>query len=66
MTTNGLIAEVKKLRQEIRNQRDSTGDELFRHRLALWKRLLEPTHPVPAVPAWPEFTRGCVRHRQWI
>jgi hypothetical protein len=66
MTTTGLIAEVKKLRQEIHNQRDSTGDELFRHRVALWKRLLEQTNPVPAVPAGPEFTGGCVRHRQWI
>jgi hypothetical protein len=59
-----LIGEVKKLRQGIREHRDSTGHELCWHHPALWALLPEKTDPLPAVPDWPQFFRGCIRYRQ--
>lgn len=64
MPREKLIEEVKKLRQGIRRHRDSTGHELCWHHPALWGLLPEKTDPVPAVPEWPQFLRGCVRYRQ--
>jgi hypothetical protein len=59
-----LIAEVRKLRDGIRNHRDSTEQELCWHHPALWGLLPEKTDPVPVVPEWPQFLRGCVRYRE--
>lgn len=59
-----LVAEVKKLRQGIREHRDSTGHELCWHHPALWSLLPENSDPLPAVPDWPQFLRGCIRYRQ--
>ena len=59
-----LIAEVRKLRAGIREHRDSTLQELCWHHPALWGLLPEKTDPVPDVPAWPQFLRGCVKYRQ--
>jgi hypothetical protein len=59
-----LIAEAKKLRAGIRAHRDATKHELCWHHPALWGLLPEKTDPVPVVPEWPEFIRGCVRYRQ--
>ena len=64
MTRGQLIEEVKKLRQGIRRHRDSSGHELCWHHPSLWGLLPESTDPVPVVPEWPEFMRGCVRYRQ--
>jgi hypothetical protein len=64
MSRDQLIAEAKRLREGIRAHRDATGQELCWHHPALWGLLPERTDPVPAVPAWPEFLRGCVRYRQ--
>jgi hypothetical protein len=64
MTREELITEVKKLRQGIRAHRDSSGHALCWHHPALWGLLPERTDPLPAVPEWPEFMRGCVRYRQ--
>jgi hypothetical protein len=61
---DGLIAEVKRLRAGIRRHRDSTGQELCWHHPALWRLLPDSTDPVPAVPDWPQFLRGCIRYRQ--
>ena len=66
MTREDLVAEVKRLRQGIRNHRDSTGHELCWHHPALWGLLPEKTDPIPTVPAWPGFIRGCVRYRQTL
>ena len=63
-TREELIAEVKKLRRGIREHRDNTGQDLCWHHPALWGLLPEKTDPVPAVPDWPEFMRGCVKYRQ--
>ena len=64
MSQAELIAEVKKLRDGIRAHRDSTGQELCWHHPALWGLLPEKTDPLPDVPAWPDFMRGCVKYRQ--
>lgn len=64
MTREQLIAEVKKLRAGIRTHRDSSGQELCWHHPALWGLLPEKTDPIPAVPEWPVFMRGCVQYRQ--
>lgn len=64
MSSDQLIAEVKKLRAGIRSHRDTTGQELCWHHPALWGLLPERTDPLPTVPTWPEFLRGCVRYRQ--
>jgi hypothetical protein len=59
-----LVAEVKRLRAGIRAHRDSSGNELCWHHPALWGLLPEPLERSIAVPAWPEFLRGCIRYRQ--
>jgi hypothetical protein len=64
MSREDLIAEIRKLRQGIRVHRDSTGHELCWHHPALWGLLPDSQDPLPTVPAWPEFLRGCIRYRQ--
>lgn len=64
LTREELIAEVKKLRAGIREHRDSTGHDLCWHHPALWGLLPEKTDPVPQVPEWPQFMRGCIKYRQ--
>lgn len=64
MSRDQLIDEVKKLRQGIREHRDSSKHELCWHHPRLWGLLPEKTDPVPVVPEWPEFMRGCIRYRQ--
>jgi hypothetical protein len=59
-----LIAEVKRLRAGIRRHRDSTGHELCWHHPQLWGLLPDSTDPVPTVPDWPQFLRGCLRYRE--
>lgn len=61
---DALIAEVKRLRAGIRQHRDASGQELCWHHPQLWGLLPESTDPQPAVPAWPQFMRGCIRYRQ--
>ena len=63
LTREELITEVRRLRAGIRAHRDSSGQELCWHHPALWSLLPEKTDPLPTVPAWPEFMRGCVRYR---
>ena len=64
MTREELIAEVKKLRQGIRNHRDSNRHKLCWHHPSLWRLLPEKTDPLPVVPEWSEFMQGCVKYRQ--
>jgi hypothetical protein len=64
MSASQLIAEVKKLRAGIRHHRDSSGHELCWHHPDLWALLPDRTDPVPTVPAWPVFLRGCLRYRE--
>jgi hypothetical protein len=59
-----LISEVKRLRAAIRQHRDSSGHELCWHHPELWSLLPEGVSGLPAVPAWPQFLRGCVKYRE--
>jgi hypothetical protein len=59
-----LIAEAKRLRAGIRRHRDSSGHELCWHHPALWGLLPERTDPLPSVPDWPQFFRGCIQYRE--
>ena len=64
MDHHRLIEEVKRLRAAIRAHRDSSGMDLCWHHPHLWNLLPERVDPAIAVPAWPQFLRGCVRYRQ--
>ena len=64
MSREQLINEVMKLRRRIREHRDSTGHALCWHHPDLWALLPERTDPVPNVPEWPQFLRGCIKYRQ--
>jgi heme-degrading monooxygenase HmoA len=64
MTRGELVAQVKKLRDGIRSHRDSDRHELCWHHPDLWGLLPENTDPVPTVPDWPQFMRGCVKYRE--
>lgn len=64
LSRDQLIDEVRRLRNGIRQHRDSTGHDLCWHHPHLWGLLPESTDPLPAVPEWPEFLRGCIRYRQ--
>ena len=61
---DALVAEVRRLRAGIRKHRDSSGQELCWHHPALWGLLPEQSDPLPAVPEWPQFLRGCLRYRE--
>lgn len=64
MSREDLIREVLRLREGIRRHRDASGHELCWHHPELWALLPESTDPVPEVPAWPQFMRGCIRYRE--
>lgn len=64
LTREQLVEEVKRLRAGIRAHRDSSGHDLCWHHPALWSLLPETLERRVAVPAWPQFLRGCIRYRQ--
>lgn len=64
MTRTELLDEARKLRQGIREHRDSSMHALCWHHPALWALLPDKSDPVPVVPEWPEFLKGCIRYRQ--
>lgn len=64
LTREELIDEVKRLRQGIREHRDSSRHDLCWYHPALWGLLPEKTDPLPVVPEWPEFLTGCIKYRQ--
>jgi hypothetical protein len=64
MSREQLVGEARRLRAGIRAHRDSTGQELCWHHPALWGLLPEKTDPIPVVPEWPQFLRGCVKYRE--
>lgn len=64
MSREELAAEVRRLRAGIRAHRDSSGQELCWHHPQLWSLLPEKTDPLPTVPSWPQFLRGCLRYRE--
>ena len=64
MTRAQLLPEVRRLRDGIRRHRDASGHELCWHHPQLWGLLPERTDPLPVVPDWPQFLRGCLRYRE--
>ena len=64
MSRDQLLVEVRRLREGIRRHRDSTGHGLCWHHPALWGLLPDSTDPLPVVPEWPQFMRGCIRYRE--
>ena len=64
MSREQLISEIRRLRSGIREHRDSSGHQLCWHQPALWGLLPEKTDPLPVVPEWPQFLRGCLRYRE--
>ena len=64
LTREQLIAEVRRLRAGIRAHRDGTAHKLCWHHPELWGLLPERSDPLPTVPEWPQFLRGCIRYRQ--
>ena len=64
MTHEALIAEVKRLRNAIREHRDGSGHDLCWHHPQLWGLLPEPIPRDIAVPPWPKFLRGCLKYRE--
>ena len=64
MSRDELVAEIKRLRAGIRDHRDSSGHELCWYHPELWGLLPEKAEPAIAVPAWPQFLRGCVKYRE--
>jgi hypothetical protein len=64
MGREALIEEVRRLRGGIRSHRDSSDHELCWHHPDLWRLLPDETDPLPVVPEWPEFFKGCIRYRQ--
>ena len=61
---DALIREITRLRNGIRAHRDSSGHQLCWHHPQLWGLLPEQSDPLPAVPAWPQFLRGCLLYRE--
>ncbi|MGZ4137540.1 MAG: hypothetical protein ACXVPX_08220 [Actinomycetota bacterium] len=61
-----LAREVLRLREGIRRHRDSSGHDVCWHHPELWGLLPEITDPIPTVPEWPQFLRGCIRYRQTL
>lgn len=64
MTQEELILEVKKLRDAIREHRDSTLHDLCWYHPEMWNLLPEKSDKIPTVPRWPEFMQGCIKFRQ--
>jgi hypothetical protein len=63
MSHEDLITEVRRLREGIRAHRDTSEHALCWFHPDLWGLLPDATDPLPAVPAWPQFIRGCVAFR---
>jgi hypothetical protein len=59
-----LLAEARRLRQGIRDHRDSSGQELCWYHPQLWGLLPDKKGRAVAVPAWPQFLRGCLKYRE--
>jgi ketosteroid isomerase-like protein len=64
MSREQLIKEVQTLRNGIRHHRDSIEHELCWHHPELWGLLPEKSDPIPVVPDWPQFLRGCLKYRE--
>lgn len=66
LSRDELVEEVIRLREGIRLHRDTSDHDLCWHHPELWGLLPDSTDPVPTVPDWPQFLRGCIRYRQTL
>jgi len=66
MNREKLIAEIRRLRQGVREHRDASGHDLCWHHPQLWGLLPERIDPAVAVPPWPKFLRGCLKYRETL
>jgi hypothetical protein len=64
MSREDPVSEIKQYRSAVRAYRDSTGHNLCWHHPDLWSLLPEKLTPAVQVPDWPQFMRGCIRHRE--
>lgn len=64
MAREELVLEVLKLRQGIREHRDSSGHDLCWHHPDLWNLLPEKLSPQIQVPEWSKFMNGCIHYRK--
>ncbi len=64
MSREDLEKEVIKLRQGIRNHRDSSGHNLCWYVPELWNLLPEKINPEPEVPSLDEFIKNCCIYRK--
>jgi len=64
MTKDQLVAEIKKLRNAIRQHRDCSGHDLCWFHPDLWNVLPEHRNVKIEVPEWSSFMEGCVRYRK--
>ena len=62
MDQASLLAAARTMRHLIRAHRDSSGHALCWYHPDLWAALPD-TGPMPVVPDWPQFLRGCVQYR---
>jgi hypothetical protein len=56
--------QVKRLRNGIRQHRDTSSHDLCWHHPDLWGLLPEKTDPLPVVPEWSKFLEGCIQYRR--
>jgi len=63
MSHDELLDEITKLRTAIREHRDSRGHDLCWWHPSLWGALPESSDPLPEVPEWEQFMRGCIQYR---
>jgi hypothetical protein len=69
MRTSASLSQDELVREVIRLRGDPASSQQLGHDLCwhypeLWSLLPVLTDPIPTVPAWPEFLRGCIRYRQ--
>ena len=64
MIREQLEEEIVRLREGIRQHRDSSGHDLCWFHPDLWNLLPEQKETPITIPAWPQFMRGCVAYRQ--
>ncbi len=59
-----LIAEVKRLRQAFANIATAPGTSCAGTIPRCGRCCRKKSDPLPVVPDWPQFLRGCLRYRQ--
>lgn len=64
MCVEDLRAEIRKLRNGIRQHRDAAGHNLCWYVPELWNLLPEKIEPQPQIPSTEEFLQNCRLYRE--